>query len=201
MVDYSKVYLFDDPREEEAMRAEIAGHSEFDAFELLHKGGEIVKEPVWFKYDSGGEAEDVIYTQSILTYLVSEKIVSILEDSKFTGWSTYPINLYDEKLNNLTGYVGLSITGKASTVDKERSIREKLELPDVNNSKLYSQRVGVYFEEDEYDGSDFFTPSGSGMIIVSEGVVKAFEKNEVTNAKFIPCNEVTRFEWSEFGDE
>ncbi len=201
MIDYSKNFLFDDPGEERAMRAEIAGHCEFSSFELLTSGGDIVKEPVWFKYDSGGEAKDIIFTQSVLIYLVSDRVISILKDNGITGWSTFPVYLFDEQLNPMEGYVGLSATGKAGAIDPDRSVAEHSSLENVLTEKIISKKIGVYFQNDEWDGADIFTPQGAGMILVSEAVVNLFEKNCVSNVRFIPCDKVERFEWSEFVNE
>ena len=43
---------------------------------------------------------------------------------------------------------------------------------------------GFHFPLESWDGNDFFTPEGSGRIIVTERVKNLFKKHKVTNVVF-----------------
>jgi hypothetical protein len=47
-------------------------------------------------------------------------------------------------------------------------------------------RVGLYFEPELWDGSDFFVPDNMGTIIVTERVRAALTSGKITNAEITP---------------
>lgn len=62
---------------------------------------------------------------------------------------------------------------------------------------LSERRVGWYFDESSWDGSDFFTFSAGGFaILVHERVKRCFEEAKVTNVLFERLDQV---EWKDIG--
>lgn len=195
MIDYSKFYLLEDPKIEQSFRAGTVGEISYDSYDILYKGELIVKEPIWFKQESGIDHLDVIYTTSVLLNLISAKFLSVLENNNITGWTSFPAHLFTEGLERLEGYVGLSVTGRAGAIDKSRSQIEHSALLNRSFDKKYPHRVGVYFQNDEWDGSDIFIPEGSGLLLFSQRAVDILEKENIENTLFIPCTEIVTFDW------
>lgn len=62
--------------------------------------------------------------------------------------------------------------------------------PRVPWAQPYKVRMGYYFEESSWDGSDFFSPQGSFQIFVTERVKRLMEENKISNLEFRRVTEV-----------
>ena len=125
----------------------------------------------------GGGAPGIIF--------ISKQVQRFLEEYKLTGWSTYPILLYDQTGKVCHGFTGLSITGRCGPIDEERGEMVPGQAP--NTSTPYFR--GIFFDESTWDGSDFFTPQDGGGTFVTEAVKRAFEENGITDFDFTPLTE------------
>jgi hypothetical protein len=133
--------------------------------------------PITFKQDSGNKLCDILDTGWASLYLISERMKKILEENNLTGWQVFPINLYDKKGHEITGYHGFSVTGHSGPTSYEKSeIIEKRSVPEGPICKYYK---GVFI--DNWDGTDFFTPEGTYQIYITKKAADVLKKNKITN--------------------
>jgi len=191
-VDYNRYYEFRDPLQDrpyllvdrlplEALPG-ISGH-------LLARGKLDMEAPIQFDADSGSRATDVLWSQMVLFFCVSGRLVRLLEENEITGWSTYPVEVYDRKGALLPDYHGFAVTGGTCGQDFDRSVPFDKEMPGGH----FTYYRGLYFHESQFDGSDVFW-IGVGTPVVSERVYRLFKKHRIGNVRFTPLPE---FEISE----
>jgi len=134
--------------------------------------------PIVFKQvaDSGKRFRDFLDNRTISFYLISERTVVLLEDNGITGWKTYPIELFDKKGNQVNGYQGFSVIGRAGILD---GIKER------NENR--TSRLKFYL--DRWDGTDFFSFENTRHIITTQKVRDLFKKNKVDAVQFSPIEE------------
>lgn len=116
------------------------------------------------------------------------KGLDLLRENKFTGWSTYPVEVYGRKGEYLPDYYGFAITSDAGKIDKSRSpiITKPPYVPGGKPPRVYK---GVFFDERKWDGSDFFRLFAS-FIIVTRSVRDAFKRAKISNVRFTPLSEM-----------
>jgi hypothetical protein len=56
--------------------------------EALTRAESIPAEPIRFRRDEGGRRLDLVGTTEALLTLVSDRVIAMLRDSSFTGWTT-----------------------------------------------------------------------------------------------------------------
>lgn len=132
---------------------------------------------------------DVIRTTAAVAVLVSDRVIDILKDSQFSGWRTYPINLFGKDSAHIPGYHGLAVPGRCGPIDDSQSVK----IDKIYPGGIFPAWRGLFFDPATWDGSDVFMPAGEGgWILVVEAVKLAFEKAKVTNVLFTPLDEVGR---------
>lgn len=137
---------------------------------------------VFRQTESGRNFRDVLDTRYPPAYLISDRMKSLLEENHITGWTCYPIELYDKKNILIAGYYGFSIIGRAGAMDiRNQPIIEKSYLENGPICKFYK---GGYFDIDTWDGSDFFILDNSYWVIVTDRVVELLKKNKITALEF-----------------
>jgi hypothetical protein len=161
-----------------------------DEFALFRRE-DIPSEPIVYEYFMGGAPKDLIGTTLVPLKLLSDRVIDLFQENQFTGWSTYPIELYGKKKEKITGYQGFSVSGKCGPIDNSRSKREWREPP-VPHGKRYRTWVGLYFDLKTWDGSDIFVPESTGYTIVTEQVKIAIEKAKFKNIYFKRLTEFER---------
>ena len=130
--------------------------------------------PVVFHRIDGKRMRDLLdmrYTGS--HFLISERLKSILEENQFTGWKSYPIELYDKKGNPVSGYSGFSVTGHGGRVY-------------YPFNKGWDS-VGIDYlgwNPAGWDGSDFFGLDNTRQRLVTEKVMHVLKKNRVDAVDF-----------------
>ena len=130
---------------------------------------------------------DVIWTGWAVLQLFSDRVVEILRQHGFTGWSTYPVEVRGKDGEVFPGYHGMAFPGRCGPIDKSRSPLVREPEPD----DAFAQHKGMYFDQDTWDGSDLFMSSdGTGFVFITEAVKRAFEKAKVKNISFTPLDEV-----------
>ena len=149
----------------------------------------IPTEPIIYEYHSGGEPRDLIGTTLPPLKLLSNRVFDLFQENQFTGWATYPIDLYSKKNERITGYQGFSVPGRCGKIDESLSKRE-WRGPAVPGGARYKVWVGVYFDLNTWDGSDIFVPASSGLVIVTERVKTAIEKAKLKNISFERLTEI-----------
>lgn len=119
--------------------------------------------------------------------LISEKVYMLLVNNKITGWKGIPAMIH--KHDDLKYYL-LTITGRCGPIDKSKTI-----IVDSTNL-IHGQTVktyqGLYFSEDNWDGSDMFVSEYVNHTFITDRVKVLFEKNKVTN---IEITNTKDFQW------
>jgi hypothetical protein len=145
-------------------------------------------EPIILQAISGGQVADVLWTSLPPLLCISQRLVDILFEHKFTGWGTFPVEVYDRKGVSLAGYSGFSIKSYAGKQDFSRCTI--IMKPPVPGFSLPPVRfyIGTFFNETKWDGSDIFRIQHAVMI-VRKRVMQEFKKNRITNVRFTPLLE------------
>ena len=141
-----------------------------------------------FRHIDGKRMRDLLdmrYTGS--HFLISDRLKSILEENRFTGWKCYPIELYDKKGNPITGYSGFTVTGHGGRL--YRSFNKGWDS------------IGDYYlawNPACWDGSDFFRFDNASHLLVTEKVMTVLKKNRVDAVDFFPLesNEHIHYDFS-----
>lgn len=187
--DYEKLFVLDDPLATRLLR--LAPAQEWidgpKAYRLF-SGKWQPPEPVVLRATRGGHATDLLWTTFPPLMCVSRRLVELLEGHRFTGWDTYPVEVYDRQGERLSGYFGFAVTGRAGKHDLRR-VQVMIKPPPTPEGKPRVALKGLYFENDFWDGSDFCLMGSTSTIIVTERVVKAFKRAKIRNVIFTPLPE------------
>ena len=146
-------------------------------------------EKIVFKHEEGIVLKDLMHSGYTALKLCSNKFIGILEEHDFKGWSTFPVKLYDRFNNQLEGYHGFSVTGRAGPVDHKKS-QLVMPPPPIPTGKTRPVKLGLYFKPENWDGSDIFTLESTTRIIVTAEVKQCIEENNITNVHFKKLTEV-----------
>jgi hypothetical protein len=148
---FDDFYLLGDPVARGAYRASFIGSGDCGAgfSRAEDRPAETVRVP-W----AMGRAtpSDVVWTTSALPMIVSARVIRILEEQGFTGWSTYPVAVSDKSGDVIEGYAGLAITGRCDPVDIARSSVVVREYP----AGWFPKFRGRFLDLESWDGSDLF---------------------------------------------
>ena len=139
--------------------------------------------PIVFRQSKtfGSKIHEINPSDGVSYPIVSDRVISILEDNGITGWKTYPIILYEKHGNRLDGYNGFY-------VDVMQGMGLDFEPPQDRCDKTTEDWKWIvtkrgWLDITNWDGRDF-TRAGWG-IIVTERVVKLFKKEKVTGIRFM----------------
>lgn len=169
-----------------------------DFFANLEKGtphrellrGEWVPESPLEASWSMGKAEppDIAWGQSTDWLYLSPRVQQLFSKNNLTGWTTYPIVLHNKAGVVCTGYAGLSIVGRCGPIDRQGGQL----APGESAESKFALRVGLYFDETTWDGSDFFCPAGNNSyMFATEKVKNVFEQHDIGGFEFTPLTEAT----------
>ncbi len=136
----------------------------------------------------GGTVTDILWSGSVLRLCISQRVIELLEENHFTGWSTYPVEVYGRKGEPLPGYHGFAIKSYAGMQDISRS-QIVTKPPFHPLGTPWTAYRGFFFDESKWDGSDIFRVSGL-FIVVTQRVKEAFKKARITNVMFEPLPEI-----------
>ncbi len=192
-LSFDKMYKLKDPLGNRALRL-----TWYDDCNWLTKKmaaflfrGELTEppQPIHLHSYMGGQPMDFLWSGMIPVVCISERVVELLTTHKLSGWSTYPVEVYNREGERLLNYFGFSVTGR---VGKQVSSRSKVvEVPVYPGSqKLRKVYKGLYFDETSWDGSDFCTEAGTYRIIVTHAVHTVFKQNKVNNVRLIRLSDV-----------
>ncbi len=132
--------------------------------------------PIVFRQYDGKRLRDFLDTGWPPVYLISDRVIALLEESEVTGWQNYPIKLYDKKGNIIDGYSGFSVIGKGGSFLKFWDYGYNIET-----NKQFIKKRGLY-DLAQWDGSDIFMVSND--IIITPKVMKLMKSNKVSAVEF-----------------
>jgi hypothetical protein len=110
-----------------------------------------------------------------------------LNDAGITGFNLYPVVLKDKQKEDVEGYSGVSIVGRAGKVDFKKS--EVIKEQPEGWPKVIERLKGMYFGLEEWDGSDIFLAEGSLYVFCTKKFVDAVSKLKGHNFEFTPVSE------------
>lgn len=190
VVDYSQLFELIDPLANRPLRLEPGSHQTWltGAYANRLFYGELQPpEPVVLKGYMGGSPTEVLWAGLTPIVCVSQRIVDLLLQNRFTGWATYPVEVYDRKGVYLPGYYGLAVKSHAGEQDFSRS-QIVTKPPLTYAGRTYDVYKGTYFDESKWDGSDIFRVQHATKIVTKK-VQQVFKRAKITNVRFIPLLE------------
>ena len=136
---------------------------EIDYFELFNQSSEIIKRNN-FNAVKGKKWNDILPFYESLHFLVSEKFKNVIETYNLTGIEFFPVNI---NLKPEKKYFGFILKHTAGPIlDKEKAMFE------FGPTK---------FDEETWNGSDFFTLEGTKVIAISEKAKEVLENENIIN--------------------
>lgn len=133
--------------------------------------GEIAtpKDALVARWSMGGKAPtDVIWTTSAHPIIVHARVVDLLLDHRFTGWGTYPVEVYGRSGEVHPDYHGLIFRGRCGLIDHSKSEEVMRQMP----AKVVPFLRGLYFDTETWDGSDFFMPGVEKWRLITGDVAR-----------------------------
>ncbi|MBU0641477.1 MAG: hypothetical protein KKB50_21665, partial [Planctomycetes bacterium] len=140
----------------------------------------VPNEPIVFEFmkgASGSTPYDWVSTSLPPLALMSQRLLDGL--SGFSGWATYPVEVYGKHKERIEGYHGFSITGRCGPID--RVMGRKLWRDRPADGPFKHNRRFYYFDPSAWDGRDIFVPDGPGSIMILEPVMRALKRARITN--------------------
>jgi hypothetical protein len=134
--------------------------------------------PVTFHQISGKTWTDFL-TPTGAFRVVSKKFISLLIEHNITGWKTFDIKIFDNQNKEIFDYCGLSVVGKSGEIDYSKCETYSNQL--VPNGTINTVYRGMYFKNNEWDGSDIFMPKNTLFTIISQRVQEIILKNKISN--------------------
>ena len=157
-------------------------HSGRELFDQLAFGDhypEYIQFPIVFHQEEGKRMRDVLDMRSVGFFVISDRMKDVLEENGFTGWKTYPIQLYDKKKNLISGYSGFTVTGKGGRVYYPLN-------------EAWNPVLG--WNPASWEGSDFFHFENTRHILVTERVMKVLRKHKIDAIDMVPLEDSIRFD-------
>lgn len=131
---------------------------------------------------------DFLWCEPPFNHLVSDRFISVLEDTEATGWTTYPVALRDRKGAGIRGYRGLCVLGRAGPQLVSRAKRVKRGHRTDPARQHWALR-GFYLAEESWDGSDVFMAEGRYDIFMTDRVVRAMKRAGLKGIVYCPQSE------------
>ncbi len=136
----------------------------------------------------GAEPQDMVWGLSNSWIYISPHVQRLFRDEGITGWSTYPIELHNKSGEVCPGYAGFRIVGRCGPIDEQGGEVIPGEDPDGR----FVRRIGLYFEESTWDGSDWFCPAGNnGYKFATERVRNLLKENHIRGAELMSLTHTT----------
>jgi hypothetical protein len=172
-IDFARACRLGDPFRDEYFRgrSEIADHLDGT---LLLAGETRSINPIVIRRSEGNRLADIVWTGHPGIVLISRRLKEAFESRHLSGWSTYAVNLETQGPTQ-RDYFGLVITGRCGPPDYSRS--ERVRRDDMPGRFFR----GLYFGEESWDGSDFFLPRGTLLLLATEAVVACVHTLGVQN--------------------
>lgn len=167
---------------------------EFEAWQVARADGDPVT-LLHYLPQSGTKPCDFVGTTYASIVLISSRVRLLLSDHGMTGWRTCPVELRDRQKQIVPDYHLLQVSGRCGPRDKSKSERV-FEVPGTEHGRPLKglppswSWKGYYFDPETWDRSDVFMPEGTTRTIVTRRVKELFERERVTNVKFMPLAEV-----------
>jgi hypothetical protein len=190
LLDYGRLYTFSDPLATRPYRLgdREGSHLSWEQTRTLARGRMQIHKPIQFDAIRGRQATDMLWSQSVNLFCISTRLAVLLQENGITGWTTYPVELFDRKGGRLDDYYGLAVTGSECDFDPNRS-KIVAKPPPVPQGRGYQVHKGLYFDESQWDGSDMFWVRNVD-IVVTDRVFRLLKQHKIMNVRLTPLDEV-----------
>lgn len=139
--------------------------------------------PVVFHQNGGERIRDVL-GDGMRVVLISDRMVNILIEEQLTGWKTYKILFYDNRGETITGFNGFSVIGRGGTYVFSPDCPKDWMQCEIK----YANKEHRTYDIRQWDGSDFFTISGS--LFSTKRAVDALKKHKISSLLYQPIEEL-----------
>jgi hypothetical protein len=156
----------------------------------LASGQVVPCEPIRIVAYGGRELTDFIWTDAAVVRLVSQRLLELLRASGIVGWSTFPVEVYGRRGEAISGFEGLSVTGRCGKINAAMSTPIQKRMP----GGFFPYFKGYFFKPETWDGSDVFAPDGTSHIFVTRAVHDCLRDGHARNVAYQPLTEI------EFGE-
>lgn len=190
--EYAELYRLSDPLGSRPLRLSDENFSDWLTSEqawALFRGQLRLTKPLRLGAYMGGHPSDFLWAGLSHVVCVSHRVVESLIEDAVTGWSIYNVEVFGRKGEPLPGHHGFSVIGPECPLDRSRS-QIVTKPPPAPGGKSYQVYRGLYLDESQWDGSDFFVVRPFGGIVVTEKVYRLFKRAKVTNVRLTPLTEV-----------
>jgi len=129
--------------------------------------------------------------------LITDWVLELFQRAGFTGFEVRPVTvervkrLGKEGLEDIPRLWELVVTGRGGDARPESGIRVIYRCEACGLVEYSSYRNGILVDEDQWDGSDFFTVNGyPKFILVTERVKDLIIAHRLTNCALIPAEKL-----------
>jgi hypothetical protein len=143
------------------------------------------------RHNVGGPLRDVVITGYADPNVVSQAFVEALTTAGCSGWSLFPVTVYDKEGVTANGFHGFQVVGECGPVDWRRSQPVPVRLP----GGVFPSLKGMYFAVETWDGSDVFGPTDTGFVFMTEKAVLALRRSRISNMDAEPIEDVVTAIW------
>ena len=149
----SQLFEFSDPLRKSPLRLRsrlpVESLPDRKRLAMVEQGRSKLTTPIQFDAAQGEIAEDILWTQLVRPVCVSGRLIRLLNENEISGWTVYPVEIYDQNGVNIPDYYGFAITGPVYEADYSRStiVLKPSPLPRGKSSKVYK---GLYFDEGQW---------------------------------------------------
>jgi hypothetical protein len=157
----------------------------------LHRGKFRPTEPLAMRHNLGGPLRDVVITGYAVPNVVSQAFVEALTSAGCSGWSLFPVTVYDKQRVPAGAFHGFQVVGECGPIDWRKSQPVPVRLP----GGVFPRLKGMYFTDGTWDGSDVFGPTENGFVFMTERAVSVLKRSRISNMDAEPIEDVTTEIW------
>jgi hypothetical protein len=182
---FENIFSLGEPWATRPYRGSLRESSEKLDSHALKRGEITPSKPIAIVPYGGREPGDFIWTDA-LTFLVSERVLSLFRQRRVSGWSTYPVQVYDRERQLIPGFSGFAITGRCGKIDPALSTPIQKQMP----ARIVQRYKGYLFDSATWDGSDIFAPDTTAFAFVTKAVCDLLRSVKAKNVQFRPITEM-----------
>lgn len=151
------------------------------------RGEGLPAQPVVFNHRRGRIVYDLISWDASV-FMLHDRIIDRFHARAFTGWTTFPVEIYGKDRKRVDQYKGFAVTGRCGPIIDSLS-KPRIAMPLTPGGCKMQLWYGMYFDEATWDGSDFVIPEGTHIIVVTDPVKEVLEALKATNIAIEPMSE------------
>jgi hypothetical protein len=177
-LDLERVYRFSQGWRRTALYLNPQFPRELNAIAVA-RGEARLNSTLVYTYHSGSRLYDVVGSSGLEP--VSDRVIGVLE--RFTGWTTFPVELHGKGGEVIPGYHGLAVTGRCGPLDRKTGRRMWRDRP---SERIGETRFLYWFDPLSWDGSDIFCAGDTALTFVVEDLYKELKRAKITNLSLCP---------------